>query len=551
MDKKNIKKNKDKATEQVTEYLKCKKSFDYFLSRKYIILEEVGMDKPMKPYKPQMDLIDCLLEHKYVLVLKSRQIGISTIIQAYVTWLCSFYDNVVVGIISKDGAEATDFTKIIVGMIEKLPDWLRTGFKKKSEQSFILSNGCKVYTSTVNPSNPSKTLRGKAITFLVVDEGAFVNYIDEAWVGMVPALATSQKHAKANGVPFGTIVLSTPNKTTGTGAWFYKRYQRAISGTDIFKQFTIHWKEVEELANDPDWYRTQCALFDNDMKKIEQELELKFLPTSGSFFGAKVCTIIQNNTQLNEPIRIEKMFNGEAWTFIDPLPGKVYMIGVDTAPEHGEDNSGITVWDYETLDQVWEYQGKLSVTNFIAVIYHACERYNGIIIVESNSYGNQVCESIDNNLKYSQRLYKETRGNIKYLGLATTMKTRPLIIDSLYSYVTEYPDIIKSKRLSIELIGLTTKKNGRVEADAGEHDDLCISAGLCFYVRKYDPPLLLSSGKELKESGFNEVMEMNDDIPVGLLDKNKTASQALRNKDLIDPKNSYINVLDLFKKDNL
>ncbi len=65
------------------------------------------------------------------------------------------------------------------------------------------------------------------------------------------------------------------------------------------------------------------------------------------------------------------------------------------------------------------------------------------------------------------------------------------MIDALYSYVTQYPETIKSERLALELTGLVSKKNGRVEADSGCHDDLALSASMCYYVRKYDPPLLI------------------------------------------------------------
>jgi len=273
------------AKKYVVEFLQCRADFDYFV-KKYIYLELPGKDILLSPYGKQIELVDLIEAFKYVLVLKSRQIGISTIIQAYAAWLAVFYNNVVIGIISKDGAEATDFARVIRGMVEKLPDWMKPlggllgrGFAKRTERSFILTNGSKVYASPVNPNAPDKTLRGKAITLLVIDEAAFVNHLSLAWTSIVPSLSTNQMQARNKGIPYGTIVLSTPNKTVGIGQWYYQRYMKAISGNDIFKPFVIHWKMIPELSDDPSWYQTQCALFDNDAKKIAQELELKFLPT--------------------------------------------------------------------------------------------------------------------------------------------------------------------------------------------------------------------------------------------------------------------------------
>jgi hypothetical protein len=323
---------------------------------------------------------------------------------------------------------------------------------------------------------------------------------------MMPALATNQLHAKRNKIPFGTIIVSTPNKTVGVGKWFYSRYCSAISGTDIFKPFVIHWKQISQLANDPSWYNTQCRLAGNDPKQIAQELDLKFIATSGSFLEEKTVEVLQNIDI--KPIEILKIFGGEAWTFQRPVKDRFYLIGVDTAPEFGIDKSAVTVWDYESLDQVWEYQTKCSVTDFTKIVKFACSSYPGVVVVESNSYGNQVLEELDRS-EYSTMVYKEKRTeNRVYPGLSTNTKTRPLMVASLYSYITEHTEMVKSKRLALELVGLINK-NGRVEADTGCTDDLCLASAAAFYVRQYDPPLMLTNRASEVTDQFSEIMDMN------------------------------------------
>jgi len=504
------------ANKYVAEFLKCRSNFDYFCNN-YVYLELPGKDVLFTPYQKQTELIDTIELMRYVLVLKSRQIGISTVIQAYSAWLTVFYDNVVIGLISKDGAEATDFARVIRGMVEKLPDWMKPpggllgrGFAKRTERSFILTNGSKVYASPVNPNAPDKTLRGKALTFLVIDEAAFVNHISSAWTSMVPALSTNQMQARKAGIPYGTIVLSTPNKTVGIGQWYFERYMKAIAHDDIFTPFVIHWKMIPELANDETWYLTQCALFDNDPKRIAQELELKFLPTEGSFFEADTVEAMQASAL--EPIEKIKIYNGEVWKFSNSTPGRYYIIGVDTAPEHGNDKSAISVWDYETLEQVWEYQGKCKVLDFVKVVKVAATEYPGLVVVESNSYGNQVVEHL-NASEYSHMLYKEKRGKNTFLpGLSTNSKTRPLMIDALYSYMTQYPTSVKSQRLALELTGLVSKSSGKVEADSGCTDDIALSAACCMYVRKYDPPVMIDNNRFTNLSNeMSDIMDMNTD----------------------------------------
>ncbi len=59
------------------------------------------------------------------------------------------------------------------------------------------------------------------------------------------------------------------------------------------------------------------------------------------------------------------------------------------------------------------------------------------------------------NSEYSALVYKEKRGEHKIAsGLSNNMKTRPLMIDALYSYINQFPQMVKSKRLALELVGL-------------------------------------------------------------------------------------------------
>ena len=530
-------KNKDRITgvanQYVEEYLKCKNDFHYFCEN-YVYLDLAGESVKMKEYQRQKDLIDTFQEKKYMIVLKSRQIGISTVFQAYAVWIMVFNINTVVGIVSKDGPEATDFSRKIMSMIDQLPKWIvkcdRNGnpFDKRAEQSFILQNKSKLFTSTVNPSAPDKCLRGKSISFLIIDEAAFIRHVDEAWTSMVPALSTAQKQARHSNIPYGTIIVSTPNKTMGVGKWYFDKYQRAIINAENnsglmgdFYPFIIHWKQIPELADDPYWYETQCRNFDNNPKKIQQELELKFLPAGGSFFDSDTCTTLQENTQHCQPILKKPFLGGEAHFYELPQAGKYYLLGVDTATKYGEDMSAIEIFDYETMDQVAGYHGKLPVLEFGDIIQEMCLFYPGLLIIENNSIGDPLIEFLEKsgaglNIYYQHSPQISAKNLSKKegkWGLTNSLATRPKMIDALLEYVSSYPNTIKSARLAIELVGLVhNKSNGRVEADEGCHDDLALAASMCYYVRKWDPPMGVAvSSQEQAIDMLEEFNRMNND----------------------------------------
>lgn len=560
LDKKN-QKLKETASYYLNEYFKCKESFEYFC-RNYILLELPGGDQHLDPYDKQIELVNHMEENKNAIILKTRQTGISTITQAYCAWLTVFFKNVVIGVVSKDGSECTSFARKVTTNIEKLPGWmlkLKNGrrFEKNSEQTFILFNGSELHARPVAPSKPGNTLRGKSVTFLIIDEAAFIDHIDDAWTSMTPAISTNQMHARKQGVPYGTVVLSTPNKTVGTGEWFYKKWASAVSGDGFFHPFIVYYGDIPSLRDDKEWYEKQRAMLDYDQDRIDQELELKFIPTEGAFLPRTVARQLQDNKQT--PIRKSSLYSGEVWVFSDAIENRHYLIGVDTATEYGSDKSAIVVFDYETLDQVWEFVGDSKVKNLVNIIKLAAGTYpNCTVVIENNSIGNQLIEEL-NESEIAHLLYKEKRkpqgvsvkktktgskssyGQTRIIpGLSTNAKTRPLMIDSLYTYVTSFPEIIKSERLIHELVGLIKNRATRaerVEADKGMKDDIAMAASMAFYVRKYDPPMNINRGTEQNDV-FSEVMDLNHGK---FTDPMKEVKQKMEDNEHKDP---FINVFD-------
>jgi len=503
---------------QVQEYFKCKSDPIYFIEH-YIKLELPGGDVLMKLYRPQKRMLLSMVRDHFLIALKSRQIGISTLIQAFIVYIFVFYKNVVVGIVSRDGPESTDFCRKVIGMIKKLPDFMRPKFEKDTEQTFILDNGCQLYASQVNDANPGALFRGKAITLAIIDEAAFIPKIDDAYTGFAPALFKAQKVAKMNGVPFGTFIISTPNRTVGIGKWYYSQWKYAHEHDTIYIPHKIHWKEVEEFANDPTWYKQQCDLLHNIQWKIDQELEMKFVASSDSFFSGD--TVSKLNSSITQPMSVIKIDRYNLHQYALPNANRFYLIGIDIASSGGNDYSALQVVDYESFEQVAEFKDKLRVDEFCRIIDLVNKIYpNNLIVPESNSYGNQVCEFLTKTGTY-YRIYQQKLKNVnsnkkttRYrYGLWTGPQTRPLLLDALYTFIEEDPGIVKGERTILELIGLVRKPSGRVEADESEHDDLSFALGFCAYVKMYDPPMNVineSINKNLVDQIVSTI-EMNQD----------------------------------------
>jgi hypothetical protein len=516
-----------------------------------VYVPAAGGDELINLYDPQKRVLKSFYNDHFLVLLKSRQTGFSTMSQIITAHIATFYDNCVMGIISRDGPEASDFNRKVIDLIDKQPAWLHPGYKTVNAQNFITKRGSQLWSSAISPSNPGKVFRGKAIVLLIIDEAAHAERIDEAWTGMAMALSKAQAVAQRRGVPYGTIVLSTPNKTEGIGRWYFERWQQANADPDsLWKPHVIHWKEIPEFANNPNWYKQQCEILGNNPAKIAQELELEFIATEHSVWPENVQKELQKKKE--PPIEIIHVTpKAQLWRFEEIDRKKFHIIGIDTASDFGSDFSAVQVVDYETMSQVMEFKGKLTVKDFVRIIKFIVRLVpNNLIMVENNSYGNQVCEELfyDSDVSYNvYGTWKEIKttggGQTKKFqpGLSNNIKTRPLIFDALFAYIIENPNMIQSKRLALELIGLSDKGN-KIQADSGCNDDLAISFAFCCYARQY-----LRKSLNL-DSHLDQVSDEEFDDSIDWLAGLNTSplKVAARNNNL----NKFNNIADKYVNDN-
>lgn len=171
--------------------------------------------------------------------------------------------------------------------------------------------------------------------------------------------------------------------------------------------------------------------------------------------------------------------------------GASYVIGADVAEglSHG-DFSVADVIDHRTGKQVAQWHGNIDANNvmeFADILAALGRRYNNALIAcERNNHGLAVVTQL---YHYAYpRLYAETvpdppnRPRKRY-GWQTSRSTRPLIIDNLIKEVAEGSDGIVCKETFEEMLFFKLQDNGRMEADAGCHDDRVMSIAIAKYVR--------------------------------------------------------------------
>ena len=149
------------------QYKRCTADPAYFL-KKYTVIQnpKKGTKSPFILYPFQEK---CLLEfenHRDNIILKSRQLGLSTLVAGYCLWLLTFKkdQNILVIATQKDVAKNL-ITKIRV-MYQNLPSWLKVAATEDNKLSLVLSNGSQVKAISSSPSAG----RSESLSLLVLDE---------------------------------------------------------------------------------------------------------------------------------------------------------------------------------------------------------------------------------------------------------------------------------------------------------------------------------------------------------------------------------------------
>lgn len=552
-------------------YTECKKD-PIFFAENCVNLPEAGGNVLVKLYEPQKKILIDFLKSHYLIFLKSRQTGISFVSQVLCAWLVLFYPNYIIGVISRSGAEASDFVRKVIGILDSIPyDFIRpNNYSEKNMQNFKLNNGSRCVSQAVSLQSPENVFRGLALTTLIFDEAAFVKNSTKAWTAVAPSLSKTHEVAANKNIPYGSIILSTPNGVGGNGEWFYRKWVSAVNKDDMFIPHKIHWSEV---GHNEIWYEKQCKLLDNDPLKIKQELELVFVSSGDSIWSDEIQEKLNKIEDPESTVVIHFKEGGIFKLFKKKqnFSDKFYFIGVDCASASSTDYSTIQVLEYETLEQVAEFRGKMEPKIFAGIVKKISWMFtNNLIIVEnSGGYGLTVLNELQFDEERDYTIYGEYKQTgigkkkvKKFIsGLSTNMKTRPLIVESLYNYINENIDCIKSKALALELLSLENK-NGKIQAASGFNDDLSFALAFCLYVRTYDIDHymgLIESNKEYiknkhKDDGSdfveNFVSELNQFDPINKQINEKYYDKIFDNKDkYIIKDNEIVSEDELFDSD--
>jgi len=457
------------------EYQRCASDPVYFCKKYYYIQHPIRGRMLFNLYPFQEKILKQFLKGEHLVINKSRQLGISTLVSAFSLWLMLFHKDKNILVI----ATAQDTAKNLITKVrfsyDQLPSWMRLKDTENNKLLLKLANGSQIQAKAATDN----AARSEAVSLLVIDEAAFIDNIE-------PIFVSAQQTLSTGGF---CIALSSPN---GTGNWFYTTFTKAQNKQNNFIPLYLPWTVHPE--RDQKWRDQQDV--ELGKKHAAQECDADFITSGNSVIDTEILNYYLDNIK-TEP-KEKRGVNSEYWLFEYPDNSVSYCIVVDVARGDGADSSTFQVFDIDMCRQVAEFSAQITTKDFANVLYLAGYEWNeALIVVENNSIGWDVLgRLIDkgyNNLYYSPKsenpndannYISQYSNNVQMVpGFSMTLKTRPLIISKLISYMNDYSLIIKSKR-TLDEMRTFIYKNGRPQAQNGTNDDLVIPCGIFCYLRE-------------------------------------------------------------------
>ena len=446
---------------QISEIIKCGKDPVYFMNSYVRIQHPVRGLIKFDTYQFQDDCVETFNEERFSIVLKSRQLGMSTLSAAYAVWMAIFQKDKNILIIATKLSVAQNFITKVKTMIRSLPKWLVLPQIVTNNKQLIEFN----HGSSIKAVPTSEDAgRSEALSLLIIDEAAFVRNFDELWMGLYPTISTGGR----------VIILSTPN---GVGGQYHKLYTDAEAGLNELKAINLPWDVHPERGQE--WFNETTKNLSD--RQIAQEYLCDFTSSGETFLSANDIAWLKS---IAKPPIDRGGFDMNVWIWKYPLTEHNYLITADVSRGDSKDYSTFHIIDIEEGECVAEYKGKIPPDRFAELLAKFGKKYNNALMCpENNSYGYATILKLKE-IGYPNLYHKKRKqvfiggytpsGDNDIAGFTTSGKTRNLVLTKLEEVLRNKQILIYSSRFCDELKTFTWRGN-KAQAMRGHNDDLVMS----------------------------------------------------------------------------
>ena len=491
---------------------------------------------PLKLNTPQMKLYDIIRKQSSagkpirVIVLKARQMGFSTLVEAIMFKRTATAENVQSAIVTHEADATNNLYTMTRRYYDEITEPLLKPQIEKSNAKELqfgdLKSGIRCYTAGNETIGRSATLNNVHIS-----EYAF-------WRGNKKDTLTGLLNAVPNNPNTMIVIESTANGYDD----FKDLWDAAVAGNNDFVPVFVGWNElneyrikgasieltteeqhlqelygldIEQLAWRRNMTRNNC---NGDLDLFQQEYPLTpeeaFISTGHCYFGTDgKKKIIERMSQLKEEKPLAVGFFDYAYDglrisdvkWVDDEHGYIkiheqprenvpYVLGGDTAGE-GSDYFVGQVLDNTTGKQVAVFCEQMGEELYARQIYCLGMYYNTALVGIEINFSTYPVKELER-LKYPKQFLRQREDVIgtqieHKFGFRTTTSTRPAALAELATIVREEIEAINDVDTLREMLTFIKDDNGKPVAEVGKHDDRVMALAIAHYIRpqqKYEIP---------------------------------------------------------------
>lgn len=526
----------DQKAAQKQKLLAIARDFYKYCEVNLRIRTKTGQIVTLKPNHVQKIVVDRVIEKLEndepirFIILKARQQGVSTIVEALIYWWTTTHKGQQAKII----AHNTDTSEYLYSMFRTFYDNSVENFqpttKYNTRNDLTFDNevspekGLKSQIDTATAEN-SGTGRGQTVQWLHASEVALWPKGEQIVAGLMQAVPLQ-----------GNTAIFLESTANGIGDYFHTTWQAAKRGESIFEPLFFPWKIHEEYSIKPPkhfkmtaeekklkkehdltwgqiyWRRKKMMEFTGDEKRFYQEYPLTdteaFLASGTPRFNT--TKLAEMEMQCYEPATYDiyeglnkdtrqkelkyKALEGaplKVWAL--PQAAHDYVIGADVAEGIEGDYSVATVMDKATHQTVARFRGDMEPSDFGEYLALLGAWYNNALIgCEINNHGLTTVQRL-RDVGYGNLYRRESGIDERYeeytskLGWRTDVRTKPLMIDGLSEAISTGQIIDYDLIFIRECMTYIRDQRGRTNAQTGQHDDTVIASAIALQLFEWNP----------------------------------------------------------------
>lgn len=496
--------------------------FEYWCAKAYTILDKHGNRTTLVLNAAQKIVLAAILRQEAagkpirLVLLKGRQQGMSTMIEAFQVWKTTTQPGKKALVLAHVAAATDNLFAMAKRGYENLPPLLKPEKDKSNKRD--LSFGKLDSSMTVATAGGTGIGRGSTFQLVHASETAY-------WE---PAFASANFNGLMETIPrtagSAFFVESTAN---GIGGLFHQLWVAAELGESEFEAcFVPWWVQVEYREPVPERFEKTpeeerlvklYGLDDEQLSFRRMKIAAKSLDEFRQEYPCcSAEAFLTSGRPVFDPMLVEAMLDrvpdplrrmaleantdgvetfvehsrGELVVFAAPLPTGSYYIGADVAEGVRDGDWSVAQVLDANYNQVAVWHGLIYPDRFANVLAVLGDLYNdALVAVEINNHGLTTATELTKHLGYPNVYTEVTYDKIMdeetvRMGFATNPKTRPLILNKLRAAVRDGSITINDKLTLKEMRSFSVNAAGRMEAEAGSHDDHVMSLAIALHVNE-------------------------------------------------------------------